>query len=185
MFSSGEEAIRVLSDELYSAVKKEVASEQKPQPTVTQTEKAPVLSPTEQQMLQSLEASRSKPLPIPNNLRETLVKLQSILEKNQKNPQLLETVKQDITFFDEVVAKRSVSFLVSHKHERYGTANWGERRPDSSDRSPSSCSDRPDRTPSTWACSWRAASRDSREEGSERSTESSGSACLAEATAAS
>ena len=175
----------MLSDELYSAVKKEVASEQKPQPATTATEKAPALSPVEQQMLRSLEANRSKPLPIPNNLRETLVKLQSILEANKKNPQLLESVKEDIAFFDEVVAKRSVSLPVSHKHKRYGTANWDERSPDSSDRSPSSCSDCPDRTPSTWACSWRAASRDSREEESERSSESLGLTCLAEEKAAS
>ena len=74
-----------------------------------------VLTPSEQRVMRMVEETRSKPVPIPDNLRETLVKLQAHLEKSNTNPELLKTVKQDLTFFDEVVVKHRVSSGVCYK----------------------------------------------------------------------
>lgn len=88
------------------------ASSDEPNPS---SEKVRVLTPSEQRVMRMVEETRSKPVPIPDNLRETLVKLQAHLEKSNTNPELLKTVKQDLAFFDEVVVKHKVSSGVCYK----------------------------------------------------------------------
>lgn len=122
-----------------------------------------LLTPSEQHMMHMLEEARSKPIPIPDNLRETLVKLQSYLEKNNSNPELLETVKQDLAFFDDVVMKHKASWRVCYKHK----TNWGGRKQhhvcETRRASCRACSVRgPDQTRWLWACSWRWESMRSR-----------------------
>ena len=85
------------------------------EPNATSERKARVLTPSEQRVMQMVEEARSKPIPIPDNLRETLVKLQAHLEKSNTNPELLKTVKQDLEFFDDVVVKHRVSSGVCYK----------------------------------------------------------------------
>ena len=48
------------------------------------------------------------PIPISANLRNDLVDLIEILERNGNNSELLEKVKQDLEFFDNVVLKHVV-----------------------------------------------------------------------------
>ena len=132
--------------------KKEVTAEQ---PSVEER-KVPLLTPSEQRVMRMLEETRSKPVPVPENLRETLVKLQSHLEKSNTNPELLETVKQDLAFFDDVVMKRRVSCGVCYKEDK---TSWDEKKRRYGDvRSRSSCwgcsARGPGQTPSSWACSW-------------------------------
>ena len=88
------------------------ASSDEPNPS---SEKVRVLTPSEQRVMRMVEETRYKPVPIPDNLRETLVKLQAHLEKSNTNPELLKTVKQDLAFFDEVVVKHRVSSGVCYK----------------------------------------------------------------------
>ena len=58
------------------------ASSDEPNPS---SEKVRVLTPSEQRVMRMVEETRSKPVPIPDNLRETLVKLQAHLEKSNTN----------------------------------------------------------------------------------------------------
>ena len=70
------------------------------------------ISTAEQQVLQQIQSIKEQPIPIPEKLRENLVNLQAILEKNGRNPELLEEVKKDIEFFDREVASRVVHSCV-------------------------------------------------------------------------
>ena len=63
------------------------------------------LTMREQQALKQIENLKQQPILIPATLRDDLVAMQHILEKNGKNPELLEEVKKDIEFFDTEVVK--------------------------------------------------------------------------------
>lgn len=67
------------------------------------------LSQREQSTIQQIKQIQSQPIPVSTSLRDDLVDLQNILEKNGKNPALLEKVKKDIEFFDTVVLNHTVN----------------------------------------------------------------------------
>lgn len=67
------------------------------------------LSEREQNTIQHIKEIQSQPIPVSTSLRDDLVALQTILEKNGKNPALLEKVKKDIEFFDTVVLNHTVN----------------------------------------------------------------------------
>ena len=63
-------------------------------------------------MKQRIKDIQNKPLPVSASLRDDLVELIQILEKNGKNPELLKKTKEDLAFFDTVVIKRAVESSV-------------------------------------------------------------------------
>ena len=110
MFPNGKEAIRVLTAELEAKEEQsEIPSEEKkeasPSPTALPT-------PMEQEMARRVEEIRSKPIPISASIRSDMVRLIEILEKNGKNPELLQKAKEDLVFLDTVVSKHVVNWGV-------------------------------------------------------------------------
>ena len=105
MFPNGKEAIRVLTAEIE-------AKEKKQSETPKEEEATPDLvalpTPVEQELARRVEEIRSKPIPISASIHSDMVRLIEILEKNGKNPELLQKAKEDLVFLDTVVSKHVV-----------------------------------------------------------------------------
>ncbi|KAK8804031.1 hypothetical protein WA171_000124 [Blastocystis sp. BT1] len=113
IFNSGTEAIQTLTSEIEARIKGEVTKTTNPiQP---QQEEIPIdslLTPMEMEMKQRIKDIQNQPFPVSASLRNDLVELIQILEKNGKNPELLKKTKEDLAFFDTVVVKRAVELSV-------------------------------------------------------------------------
>lgn len=109
MFPNGKEAIRVLTAEIEAQEKKqsETPKEAKATPDLV-----PLPTPVEQELARRVEEIRSKPIPISASIRSDMVRLIEILEKNGKNPELLQKAKEDLVFLDTVVSKHVVEWRV-------------------------------------------------------------------------
>lgn len=110
MYASGKEALDSIYEKLQKQVKEEVQQElQLPKEEEKKEESTQIpsipLTMREQQALKQIENLKQQPILIPATLRDDLVAIQRILEKNGKNPELLEEVKKDIEFFDTEVVK--------------------------------------------------------------------------------
>ena len=80
-------------------------------PIELQQEEMPIdslLTPMEAEIQQRIKDISNKPFPVSASLRDDLVNLIRILEKNGKNPELLKKTKEDLVFFDTVVMKHAV-----------------------------------------------------------------------------
>ena len=111
MFPNGKEAIRVLTAEIEEKEEKqsEIPSEEKEEASPSS---AALPTPMEQEMARRVEEIRSKPIPISASIRSDMVRLIEILEKNGKNPELLQKAKEDLVFLDTVVSKHVVNLGV-------------------------------------------------------------------------
>jgi singapore isolate B (sub-type 7) whole genome shotgun sequence assembly, scaffold_8 len=109
VFPNGKEAIRVLTAEIEAQEKKqsETPKEAKATPDLV-----PLPTPVEQELARRVEEIRSKPIPISASIRSDMVRLIEILEKNGKNPELLQKAKEDLVFLDTVVSKHVVEWRV-------------------------------------------------------------------------
>ena len=65
-------------------------------------------SHTERAIREHLNAFENQPFPVSASLRDDLVELIHILERNEGNDELLQKTKEDLEFFDQVVVHRAV-----------------------------------------------------------------------------
>ena len=74
-----------------------------------------VMTPMEIEMNKRIKDIQGKPFPVSASLRNDLVDMIQILEKNGKNPELLKKTKEDLAFLDTVVIKHVVKLTVMLK----------------------------------------------------------------------
>lgn len=114
VYESGKACLDAIYGELQKKAKEEVQAEleqraKEKDEEETERKFAIPLSQREQSTIQQIKQIQSQPIPVSTSLRDDLVDLQNILEKNGKNPALLEKVKKDIEFFDTVVLNHTVN----------------------------------------------------------------------------
>ena len=114
MFPNGKEAIRVITAEIEAKEKKQSETPEEKKETIPDL--VPLPAPMEQELARRVEEIRSKPIPISASIRSDMVRLIEILEKNGKNPELLQKAKEDLVFLDTVVAKHVVDLGVCSCH---------------------------------------------------------------------
>ena len=118
MFQSGEDALSTIGMEIEKAVKAEFDEEvvnqrsdkdeesRAEQNSVSRDVMSEVLTTQREKAIhEQINSIGDAPIPISANLRNDLVDLIQILERNGNNSELLEKVKQDLEFFDNVVLK--------------------------------------------------------------------------------
>ena len=121
MFQSGEDALSTIGMEIEKAVKEEFEEEMANQRSDKEEESRTEQNSVSQDVMSELLTTQREkaiheqinsigdaPIPISANLRNDLVDLIHILERNGNNSGLLEKVKQDLEFFDNVVLKHVV-----------------------------------------------------------------------------
>ena len=124
MFQSGEDALSTIGMEIEKAVKAEFDEEvvnqrsdkdeesRAEQNSVSRDVMSEVLTTQREKAIhEQINSIGDAPIPISANLRNDLVDLIQILERNGNNSELLEKVKQDLEFFDNVVLKATLYIL--------------------------------------------------------------------------
>ena len=121
MFQSGEDALSTIEMEIEKAVKagleeeatsqcvdKDEDSRRKENSMNGEALDELLTTQREKAIREQINSIGDAPIPISANLRNDLVDLIQILERNGNNSELLEEVKQDLEFFDNVVLKHVV-----------------------------------------------------------------------------